>query len=347
MSQSQIKAVDETLPRRNASYRAMRQAIVAPYAALRGFFTSSSAPQPPVCADDNAEHILRAEKRYETTFNGTAARLAIRREILEIPDDRAERIMERFINRIVAELDQRAKDALKGLNSRDPVIAKAERDANRGKPMNCFINIGGVFVYLVDYFEYRYPAEERGDDYLLAYNPFCSYEITSPKYCQTDDVEGPNGVGIDYLVYSSIVLMHPLIHASFHYLKAGMTPQQPPKANSRPKNRADLFEILDGLDGIRTAFETYQYFDPSNPLTITQFIDQIALSQVIWSLAQLFGRPAIDALTRLQEKRGKFLLRFAPTEISTQRDFDLTNPLDPRAVRIKEGFVDMVEWRWL
>ena len=347
MSESPIETVDESPPPRKAYYRAMRQAIVTPFAALCGFFGSSSIPEPSICADDNAEHILQAEKRYETIYNSTAAQLAIRREIRDIPDDIAENMMERLIDVIVLERgQQRVKDALRGLNSRDPAIAKAEKDANRGKPMNCFINIGGVFLYMVDYFEFRYPTEKRMDDYFLAYNPFCSYDIANPGYCLTDTVETEDGVGIDNLVYASIVLMIPLIHASFQYMKAGMT--QSTTAHSSSKyfpDDEDLFEILDGPDGVKTAFEAYEYFDPSDPITIDQFIDQVALSQVIWSLAQLFGRSAIDALDRLQEKKGKLFLRFATTDIS-HGDFDLTDPLDPRAIKIKERFYYTVRRTW-
>lgn len=353
MVNSSIDSISETPVRRNPRYQAMRQAVLSPFANLFALLTNSSTPQQPVVADDNAENILLAEKRYETVYDGTAAKFRLQRSIREIPDDLAERLMDRLIDLIVSELGPRAKDALLGLESRDPLIAKAERDANQGTPMNCFINIGGVFVYLVDYIHTRYPRDNTvDDDILLAYNPFCSLDLNDPESCLTDNLEqSENGPSIDWLVSLSAVSMSPLIWASFLCMKAGMPPYSTPLSPLNDRFHVylhdnDRFEILDGLDGVKEAFEAYQYFDDqSDPITLTQFIDQVALSQIIWSLARLFGRPAIDALDRLQEKKGKYFLRFATTDIS-HGDFDLTDPRDSKAKKIGEMFARMVGFRY-
>lgn len=295
--------------------------------------------------------------------------------------------MECVIERIVLELDQRAEDALRALNARDPVIAKAERDEakNRGKGkgmMECFlVDVEGVFGCLVGEYERRFPTKDRmGGDYLRAYNPFCSYDLFNPEICLTDTVDQPGGATIASLVNDSMVIMGPLIHASFQYLKARMTPPPTPNStatapppphtsnsNSTPKAKspflnilpseepepenADIFSILDNLNlpGVSAAFESYGYFSTSERGSITprEFIDQVALSQIIWGVARLFGRDAVGALDRLQTNKNKYLLRYGGGEDGVKGgEFDLTDPMDERARKIKEGFVDGVRWRF-
>lgn len=259
-----------------------------------------------------------------------------------LDDDIAERVFDRLIKKIIDGLGPRATDAFLDLELRDGTIAKAERDANRSKPMKCFINIGDVFTFLCGYVHIRdYPRHNwDGCARLNIFNPFCSFDPEEPRFSLTDPHAEFHEMILDQRIQDSLSTMLPTVRASFECLKAGMS-ETPTAALS---NDRDPFNILDRLNGVQEAYNSYQYFDPANPTTLSQFIDQLAISEVVWSLAQLLGPQAVNALDRLQEKQGKYLLRYSPTPITCAVEFDLTDPEDDKAHAIKENFAEIITY---
>lgn len=212
--------------------------------------------------------------------------------------------------------------------------------------MERFLDVEKVFTHLAEYAEVRYPRYADHDQALLASNPLCSYKPEAHQECRTDELDESGSthdiIIREQLVDDSLLSILPAVRAALQFLRAAWIRD----GTAVPRTTtSDIFEFLDGLNGAEEAFRAYRYFDKYDSLTIQEFIDQLALSQIIWSIAQLFGRRAIDALERLQEQQGKYLLRWSPVHIcGGNPEFDWTDSDDPLVRKIRDGFISAINY---